>query len=225
MFFCFCFVLFDYPNMHLTEGSSFTRRVRDAGHASRRMERTQRMEEEGVVPSRRRGDRGRRANVESQPEPEHEQEHDDMDVQQQQMEEEEFQEELEAMDEDMEDEQLQRMQTKKKHVVDPEPLHDYPSGPHDTTPDNYKNHQDMLDHSGVVMAPYGEHREARLFERVNLFSGWLRYGDRTVTYMWSRFFVNLGGFRPYRDIPLRLHPLRLIWGRSHSAFSMLLILR
>jgi hypothetical protein len=133
MFFCFCFVLFDYPNMHLTEGSSFTRRVRDAGHASRRRERTQRMEEEGVVPSRRRGDRGRRANVEPQPEPEHEQEHDDMDVQQQQMEEEEFQEELEAMDEDMEDEQPQRRQTKKKHVVDPEPLHDYPSGPHDTS--------------------------------------------------------------------------------------------
>ena len=81
MFFCFCFALFDYPNMHVTEGSSSTRRVREVGHASRRRERTQQMEEEGVVPPRRWGVRGCLANVEPQPEPEHEQEHEDMDVQ------------------------------------------------------------------------------------------------------------------------------------------------
>jgi len=87
--------------MHVTEGSSSTRRVREAGHAFHRRERTQRMEEEGVVPPRCRGARGRRANIEPQPEPEH----DVMDVQHQQMEEEEFQEELEAMEEDMENAQ------------------------------------------------------------------------------------------------------------------------
>ena len=38
MFFCFCFVLFDYPNMHATEGSSSTRHVREVGHASHRRE-------------------------------------------------------------------------------------------------------------------------------------------------------------------------------------------
>jgi len=54
-------------------------------------------------------------------------------------------------------------------------------------------------------------------------------GSDTETAWWdicrSRFFISLGGFRPYRDIPLRVHLLWLIWGRSHSAFSMLLIMR
>jgi len=39
------------------------------------------------------------------------------------------------------------------------------------TLDNYINHLDRLGLSGVVMAPYGEHRQARPFERVSLFSG------------------------------------------------------
>jgi len=68
MFFCFYFVLFDcdfdYPNMHVTETPSSTWRVREVGHASRRRECTQRMEEEGVVALRHRGGRGRRVNVE-----------------------------------------------------------------------------------------------------------------------------------------------------------------
>ena len=67
--------------MHVVEDSSSTQRVTEACHASRRRERLQRMEEEGVVP-RRRGARGRRVDVEPRPEPEHEQEYDDMDVQQ-----------------------------------------------------------------------------------------------------------------------------------------------
>jgi len=67
--------------MHVTEGSSSTRRVREAGHAFHRRERTQQMEEEAFVSSRRWGARGRRANAELQSKPEHEQEHDDMDVQ------------------------------------------------------------------------------------------------------------------------------------------------
>jgi len=51
------------------------------------------------------------------------------------------------------------------------------------TTDNYRNLLDRLDLSGVVMAPYGEHRQARPFDRVNLFTGWLKYGDRAVRYM------------------------------------------
>jgi len=88
------------------------------------------MEEEGVVPPRHRGARGRRADVEHQPE-QHEQEYDEMDVQQ--LEEDEFEEELHAMDDDMEDAHPQRRRTRKKRAVDPEPLDDYPGGPHDTS--------------------------------------------------------------------------------------------
>jgi len=62
--------------VHITEASSSTQHVRVASHASRRRERLQRMEEDGVV-LRRRGARGRRADVE--PKLEHEQGFDDMD--------------------------------------------------------------------------------------------------------------------------------------------------
>jgi len=51
------------------------------------------------------------------------------------------------------------------------------------TPDNYINHLNRLDLSYVVMAPYGDHREERPFERVSLYSRWLRYGDRIVRYL------------------------------------------
>ena len=55
--------------MHVTECStSNTRHVCEAGHASHRRERLQRLEEEGVIPLRRRGARGRHADVEHQPE-------------------------------------------------------------------------------------------------------------------------------------------------------------
>ena len=94
------------------------------------------MEEEGVVPPRRQGARGRRADVdpdvEHQPK-KHEQEYMEDVVDVQQMEEQELEEELQAMDEDMEDVEPQRRRTKKKKVVDPEPLDDYPSGPHNTS--------------------------------------------------------------------------------------------
>ena len=114
--------------MHVTEGSSSnTRRVREVGHASRRRKRLQWLEEEGVVPPRRRGARGRCDDVEHQPEQENMV--DEVDVQQ--MEEQELVEELEAMDEEMEDAEPRRRRKKKK-VVDPEPLDDYLGGPHDT---------------------------------------------------------------------------------------------
>jgi len=54
------------------------------------------------------------------------------------------------------------------------------------TIDNYRNLLDRLDLSGVVMAPYGEYRQARPFDRIRLFTGWLRYGDRTMRYMSER---------------------------------------
>jgi len=53
--------MFDYPNLHVTETLSSTRRVREAGHASQRRERTRWMEEEGVVLRRRGGVKGRHA--------------------------------------------------------------------------------------------------------------------------------------------------------------------
>jgi hypothetical protein len=46
------------------------------------------------------------------------------------MEEQELEEELHGIDEEMEDAEPRRR--RKKVVVDPEPLHDYPSGPHQT---------------------------------------------------------------------------------------------
>jgi len=55
---------------------------------------------------------------------------DDVDVQQ--MEEHKLEEELHAMDEEMEDAEPRRGRKKKQMVVDLEPLDDYPGGPHDT---------------------------------------------------------------------------------------------
>ena len=119
--------------MHVIEGSSSTQRVRVAGHASRGKEHRQQMEEDGVVPMRR-GARGNRTDVEPHVEhqsEQHEQEYDEMDVHQ--LEEETLEEELEAMEDDMEDTEPQKWQTRKKRVVDHEPLDDYPDGPHDTS--------------------------------------------------------------------------------------------
>ena len=48
------------------------------------------------------------------------------------MEEQELEEELQAMDEEMEDAKPRRRRKKKEKVVDLEPLDDYPGGPHET---------------------------------------------------------------------------------------------
>ena len=96
------------------------------------------MEGEGVVPPRCRGARARRADVdpdvEDQPEQQHympmEEEQTDVDLQH--TEEQELEEELQGMDEDMEDVEPQQRRKKKEKVVDPEPLDDYPGGPHQT---------------------------------------------------------------------------------------------
>jgi hypothetical protein len=42
------------------------------------------------------------------------------------------------------------------------------------------------------MAPYGEHRQARPFERVSLYSRWLRCGDRMVRYLPERVLRQFG---------------------------------
>jgi len=60
------------------------------------------------------------------------------------------------------------------------------------TPDNYRNHLDVLDLTRVVIAPYGDHRQARPFDWVSLYSGWLRYGDRMVRYLPERVLRQFG---------------------------------
>jgi len=60
------------------------------------------------------------------------------------------------------------------------------------TSGNYIDHLDRLDLSGVVTAPYEEHREACPFERVSLYSGWLRYASRMVRYLSERVLPQFG---------------------------------
>ena len=50
----------------------------------------------------------------------------------QHLEEQELEEELQDMDEEMKDVEPRRRRKKKERVVDPEPLDDYPSAPHET---------------------------------------------------------------------------------------------
>jgi len=52
-----------------------------------------------------------------------------------------------------------------------------------STPDSYRAHMNALDLTDIVMTPYAEHRQTCPFERVNLYSGWLRYGNRMVRYL------------------------------------------
>ena len=93
------------------------------------------------------GARGRRADVELDVEhhPE-QQEYVDLhqeqpDVELQHMEEQKLEEELQAMDEEMEDVEPQRRRKKKEKVLDPEPLDDYPGGSHEThLPRKYHMH-------------------------------------------------------------------------------------
>ena len=71
------------------------------------------------------------------------------------------------------------------------------------TLDNYINHLDALDLTRVVMAPYGDHRQTRLFDRVSLYSGWLRYRDRMVRYLSEKVLCQ---FRRVQTIPI--HPVQ-----------------
>jgi len=75
------------------------------------------------------------------------------------------------------------------------------------TPDQYINHLDALNLTSVVMAPYGEHREARPFERVSLYSRWLRYGDRMVRYLPERMLRQFGRVQTIPRHPTESAPL------------------
>jgi len=74
------------------------------------------------------------------------------------------------------------------------------------TPDNYRNHLDALDLTRVVMTPYGDHRQARLFERVSLYSGWLRYRDRMVRYLAERVLRQFGRVQTIPIHPVQSEP-------------------
>jgi len=58
-----------------------------------------------------------------------------------------------------------------------------------STPDEYRGHLDALDLSGIIMAPYGGHRQACPFEWVSLYSGWIRYGNCKVRYLSERVLL------------------------------------
>jgi len=74
------------------------------------------------------------------------------------------------------------------------------------TPDSYINHLDRLDLSVIVMAPYGEHRQACPFERVSLYSGWLRYGSRMVRYLPVRALHHFGTIQTISRHPVESAP-------------------
>jgi len=74
------------------------------------------------------------------------------------------------------------------------------------TPDNYRNHLDRLDLSGVVMTPYGDHRQARPFERVSLYTKWIRYEDRMVRYLPERVLRQFGRVQTILRHPVESAP-------------------
>ena len=72
--------------------------------------------------------------------------------------------------------------------------------------DNYKNHLDAMDLTRVVIAPYGDHRAARRFEQVSLYSGWLRYEDRMVRYLQERVLRQFGRVQTIPRHPIESAP-------------------
>jgi len=85
--------------------------------------------------------------------------------------------------------------------------------------DNYKNLLDRLDLSGVVMAPYGLHRQVRPFERVSLFTGWLRYGDRQLRYMPERVLRQFGRVQTILRHPVQVAPPETNLGEISLCFQ------
>jgi hypothetical protein len=75
------------------------------------------------------------------------------------------------------------------------------------TVDNYRNYLDALDLTRVVMAPYGEHRQTRPFERVSLYSGWLRCGERMVRYLPERVLRQFGFVQTRPRHPVQSAPV------------------
>jgi hypothetical protein len=87
------------------------------------------------------------------------------------------------------------------------------------TTDNYKNLLDRLDPSGVVMAPYGEHCQARPFDRVSLFTEWLRYRNHTVRYMPERVLRQFGRVQTIPRHPVDVAPLETNLGEISLRFQ------
>jgi len=86
------------------------------------------------------------------------------------------------------------------------------------TTDNYINLLDRLDLSGVVMTPYGERRQTRPFDWVSLFTGWLRYGDRTMRYMPERVLRQFGRVQIIPRHPVEVAPPDLNLGEISLHF-------
>jgi len=93
------------------------------------------------------------------------------------------------------------------------------------TTDNYKNILDRLDLSGVVMAPYGDHCQARPFERVSLYSGWLRYGDRMVRYLSERVLCQFGRVQTNPIHPVQSAPPAINLTEISNRFRLHSIMR
>jgi hypothetical protein len=74
------------------------------------------------------------------------------------------------------------------------------------TLDNYRTHLDALDLMRVVMAPYGAHCQASLFQQVSLDSRWLRCGDRMVKYLPERVLRQFGWVHTIPRHPLESAP-------------------
>jgi hypothetical protein len=75
-----------------------------------------------------------------------------------------------------------------------------------STSDEYIGNLDALDLASVVMTPNGEHHQACPFERVCLYSGWLKYGNRKVRYLPERVLRQFGYIQtipghPYESAP------------------------
>ena len=56
------------------------------------------------------------------------------------------------------------------------------------------------------MAPYGDHRAARRFEQVSLYTGWLGYGDHMVRYLPERVLHHFGRVQTIPRHPVESAP-------------------
>jgi hypothetical protein len=86
------------------------------------------------------------------------------------------------------------------------------------TVDNYINYLDALDLTRVAMAPYGAHRQARQFERVSLYSGWLRCGERMVRYLPERVLRQFGWIQTIPRHPVQSAPVDINFAQIINCF-------
>jgi hypothetical protein len=88
-----------------------------------------------------------------------------------------------------------------------------------STPDSYRGHLDALDLAGVVMAPYAKHREACPFERVNLYTGWLKFDNCMVRYLPERVLRQFGYVQTVPRHPCESAPPRETLGDITLCFQ------